>query len=82
MDAHAEGEMMDDPDPVACFQSSRTNLKCRACGERPRAIQIPTSYAGYYCEKCCPACRLKAAVLALAAWREIYPYKSAAKESK
>lgn len=73
-------EMMDDTKPATCFQSSRTDLKCRTCGERPSAIHIPTRYAGYYCEKCCPACRLKAAVSALAAWREMHPYKAATKE--
>jgi hypothetical protein len=43
--------MMGDTEPVACFQSSRTDLTCRACGERPGVIHIPTRYSGYFCEK-------------------------------
>jgi hypothetical protein len=72
--------MMSDAEPMACFQSSRTDLKCRACGECSIVVHFPIRYVGSYCEKCCPACRLKAAVVALAEWREIHPYKSAAKE--
>jgi hypothetical protein len=61
---------MSGPKLVVCFQSRRTDFKCRACGERPDEVHIPTRYLGYYCEKCCPACRLTAVVKSLAAWRE------------
>ena len=50
-----------EPQPAACFQSSRTYLKCRTCGERPDVIHIPTRHIGYFCGKCCPACPQKRA---------------------
>jgi hypothetical protein len=81
-DRNTVGEegMMRESKPAACYQSSRTDLKCRACGDRPAVIHIPTRHVGYFCGECCPPCRLKAAVVALAEWREIHPDKSAAKE--
>ena len=42
---------------VACYQSSRAELKCRTCGERSNVIHIPTRHVGYFCGQCCPACR-------------------------
>jgi hypothetical protein len=46
--------------PAACFQSSRTRLRCcQTCGELPDVINIPTRHIGYFCGQCCPACREK-----------------------
>ena len=59
--AEAEGGVMRVTQPAACFQSRRTELPCRTCGERPSVVHFPTRYVGYYCEKCCPACRQKPA---------------------
>jgi hypothetical protein len=58
MDADAK-EMMRDTEPAACYQSRRVWLRCRTCGARPGVLHIPTHYIGYFCGKCCPACRLK-----------------------
>jgi hypothetical protein len=60
--ADVEGGVMRVTQPAACFQSRRTELPCRACGECPSVVHFPTRYVGYYCEKCCPACRQKPAV--------------------
>ena len=51
--AEAEGGVMRVTQPAACFQSRRT--------ECPGVVHFPTRYVGYYCEKCCPACRQKPA---------------------
>ncbi len=62
MDADAKGEIMGEPELAMCFQSSRTDLKCRTCGERPDLVHIPTHHIGSFCEKCCPVCNPKSAV--------------------
>jgi hypothetical protein len=59
--ARGEGGMMRASEQVACIQSSPTDLHCRTCGKRPGVLHTPTRYFGYYCEKCCPACREKPA---------------------
>ncbi len=69
-------------EPIACFESSRSDLKCRGCGGSPSTIHIPTRFKGYFCEPCCPACRLKAAALSLAAWREAWREKFLAAKAK
>jgi excisionase family DNA binding protein len=66
--AEAEGEMMPwsprpagrrkSSKPAACYQTSRTGFNaCQTCGELPSVIHIPICIVGYFCEKCCPACR-------------------------
>jgi hypothetical protein len=45
--------------PGTCYQSSSTYRRCEGCGQRPVVIHLPTHKTGYYCSKCCPACRLK-----------------------
>jgi hypothetical protein len=70
------------PEAIVCFESSRTDLKCRACGESPSTIHIPTRFKGYFCEQCCPACRLRAAALSLEAWREAWREKFQAAKAK
>ena len=52
---------MREPQPAACYQSRRVWLRCRACSARPGVLHIPTRYIGYFCGKCCPACREKPA---------------------
>jgi len=50
---------MRETEPAACYQSTRVWIRCRTCGARPGVLHMPTHYIGYFCEKCCPACRLK-----------------------
>jgi hypothetical protein len=57
--AGREEGMMSAPEPVACFQSSRTDLKCRICGEWPSFVHFPIRQIGAFCAKCCPACNPK-----------------------
>jgi len=52
---------MRETQPAACFQSRHSELPCRTCGKHPDVVHFPTRYVGYYCEKCCPACRQKPA---------------------
>jgi hypothetical protein len=48
--------------PAACFQSLLTGLRsCQTCRQHTGVIYIPTRDVGYYCPKCCPACRDKPA---------------------
>src|ERR1019366_3693287 len=49
--------------PTSCLQSQATHLSCRTCGEHPSVVHIPARYVGYFCGKCCPACRRKPARL-------------------
>jgi hypothetical protein len=47
------------PEPAACYQSAISPHRCTTCGFYSVLVHIPTAHIGYYCPKCCPACREK-----------------------
>jgi hypothetical protein len=47
--------------PATCYQVSHADRYCNMCGQQPVFIHLPTHRTGYFCEKCCPACRDKPA---------------------
>jgi hypothetical protein len=52
---------MSESEPAPCYQVPRVWRRCRTCGVRPGFVHIPIHHIGYFCKKCCPACRRKPA---------------------
>jgi hypothetical protein len=40
-----------------CYQSTFANRICDACGKIALVVHMPTARIGYFCGKCCPACK-------------------------
>ncbi len=43
-----------------CHLSRRLQACCDNCREWPDRLHMPEEFHGWYCERCCPACKLKA----------------------
>ena len=43
--------------PDACFQALQMRYPCATCKRHPMLVHIPTAHTGFYCGKCCPACK-------------------------
>ena len=44
-----------------CYQSTFAKRICGACGRIAGPVHMPTVQVGYFCAKCCPACKVKPA---------------------
>ena len=40
-----------------CYQSTFAKRICDACGKIAGPVHMPTMQIGYFCGKCCPACK-------------------------
>ncbi len=45
-----------------CHISDRLRGSCDICGMWPARLHLPEEMHGWYCQRCCPACNLRAAL--------------------
>ena len=43
-----------------CHVSERLQACCDVCREWPERLHMPEEIHGWYCARCCPACKLRA----------------------